>query len=66
MGIDISSIQVLLNEILEVGALANCDTIDTDSNGLFSCGTDASGAGGGVSAPNLGGQGVPGQGQQTV
>ena len=28
-------------------SLTNCDTIDTDANGLLSCGTDASGAGGG-------------------
>lgn len=33
---------------LTVSALRNCDTIDTDSNGVMSCGTDG-GAGGGLS-----------------
>lgn len=31
-----------------VDSLISCDTIDTDSNGTFVCGTDASGGGGGV------------------
>ena len=30
----------------QVEPLANCDTIDTDANGVFSCGTDATGAAG--------------------
>lgn len=30
---------------LQVPQLASCDTIDTDANGKFSCGTDAAGAG---------------------
>ncbi len=29
-----------------ISNLANCDTIDTDSNGVLSCGTDAGGVGG--------------------
>ena len=29
-------------------ALVSCDTIDTDGNGTFKCGTDATGAGGGA------------------
>jgi len=28
---------------LRIPALTNCDTIDTDANGIFSCGTDATG-----------------------
>ena len=32
-----------------VTSLLNCDTIDTDGDGLFSCGTDATGGGGGDS-----------------
>ena len=31
---------------IRVPALSNCDTIDTDANGVFSCGTDAAGSGG--------------------
>lgn len=31
---------------VQVPSLANCDTIDTDGNGKFACGTDSSGAGG--------------------
>lgn len=31
---------------IRVTGLSSCDTIDTDSNGVLSCGTDASGAGG--------------------
>lgn len=31
---------------LQVPSLTNCDTIDTDSQGKFSCGTDATGSGG--------------------
>lgn len=31
---------------VKVTSLANCNTIDTDGNGVFSCGVDASGAGG--------------------
>lgn len=30
---------------LQIPSLPSCDTIDTDSDGLFSCGTDASGTG---------------------
>ena len=32
-----------------VPSLSSCNTIDTDSNGVFACGTDASGGGGGGS-----------------
>lgn len=31
---------------VEISALANCDTIDTDANGVLTCGTDATGGGG--------------------
>lgn len=31
-----------------ISNLASCDTIDTDSNGVLSCGTDAGGGGGGT------------------
>ncbi len=34
---------------MTVTGLVNCDTIDTDANGLMTCGTDATGAGGGTS-----------------
>lgn len=34
---------------IRVPSLQNCDTIDTDGNGVFECGTDASGGGGGGS-----------------
>jgi len=32
---------------LQIPSLANCDTIDTNAQGVFSCGTDSSGGGGG-------------------
>ncbi len=32
---------------LTIGSLKSCDTIDTNLNGVFTCGTDATGAGGG-------------------
>lgn len=31
---------------IKIGSLTDCDTIDTDANGVFSCGTDAGGGGG--------------------
>jgi hypothetical protein len=31
---------------MTIGSLLNCDTIDTDANGLLKCGTDNAGAGG--------------------
>jgi len=34
---------------LTVSNLRNCDTIDTDANGVLSCGTDNEGSGGGMS-----------------
>lgn len=37
------SVTIGLN--LEVSGLTNCDTIDTDGNGLMSCGTDGGGGG---------------------
>ncbi|MDQ3014863.1 MAG: hypothetical protein M3Q73_03295, partial [bacterium] len=34
---------------VRISSLANCDTIDTDASGNLSCGTDSTGAGGGIS-----------------
>jgi len=37
-----------LSGAFNVGSLKSCDTIDTDANGLFACGTDATGGGSGM------------------
>lgn len=46
----ITSLQAATTTNLAVSTLTDCDTIDTDSNGTFICGTDATGAGGGAFA----------------
>jgi len=37
---------ITVSRNLTVGGLVSCDTIDTDANGFFTCGTDATAAGG--------------------
>lgn len=39
-----------VDSTITFGNITNCDTIDTDANGVLSCGTDATGSGGGVFA----------------
>ena len=38
---------------LQINDLASCDTIDTDASGVFTCGSDATGGGGGSGTDNF-------------
>jgi len=44
---------VSISGALNFGSLINCDTIDTDANGVPSCGTDETGSGSGMILHNL-------------
>lgn len=48
------SSKLVVNGSVRFSDLTNCDTIDTDANGVLSCGTDASGSGGTANILDLG------------
>jgi len=52
-----SGITVDDSDNITIPSLTSCDTIDTDSNGLLSCGSDATGAGGSAITLDLGDDG---------
>jgi len=52
---------------LRIPSLTNCNTVDTDGSGIFSCGTDASGSGGiSTTTPLVAGEVVYATGVSTI